>query len=259
MSIDFHAQKNRYTYASRQAHPDWASAIRAILDPAGLRVADVGCGGGIYSKAWADLGAAEITGVDFSEQMILAATEKNDGTPNISFRKGDALATGLPSASMDIVFERALIHHLSNYDACFKEAYRLLRPAGGYIVQDRSPDDVRLAGSPDHIRGYFFECFPRLLETEMGRRPTDHAVRAAMQSAGFEAPRASTLWETRRHYASFEELSSDLKGRVGRSILHNLTDTELQELVDFIGQRIPAGSPITEKDRWTIWYGRKPE
>ena len=258
MAINFHAEENRYTYASRDAHPDWASAIRSIVDPVGKQVADIGCGGGIYSAAWADLGASKVVGVDFSEQMVIAATEKNKARPLLSFQKGDALGTGLPASSVDIVFERALIHHLKDYDACFAEAHRLLRDGGSYIIQDRTPGDVQVPGTPDHLRGYFFERFPKLLDAELGRRPTDGAVRDALENAGFEEPLALTVWETRRQYASFDELAPDLLGRVGRSILHNLTDAELADLVDFIGQKIEAGKPIVEKDRWTIWCSKRP-
>ncbi|MGV4935283.1 class I SAM-dependent methyltransferase [Serratia nematodiphila] len=257
MTIDFHSEKNRYTYASREAHSDWASAITTLVDPAGKVVTDIGCGGGIYSAAWADLGAVEVIGVDFSEQMVIAATEKNQPRPNLSFRKGDALATGLTAGSSDIVFERALIHHLKDYDACFTEAHRVLRPGGTYIIQDRTPDDVQLPGAPDHLRGYFFERFPKLLDAEIGRRPSDSAVRDALKKSGFDAPQVVSVWETRRQYASFDELASDLLGRVGRSILHNLTDNELAELVDFIGQQIGTNAPIVEKDRWTIWSSKR--
>lgn len=257
MTIDFHAQQNRYTYANREAHADWTCAIRSIVDPAGMRVADIGCGGGIYSAAWADIGAAEVVGVDFSEQMIRAATEKNAGRANVSFRKGNAVSTGLPAESADVVFERALIHHLTDHDACFREANRLLPMGGHYIIQDRTPDDVQLAGSPEHIRGYFFECFPKLLDTELSRRPTDSAVERTLQAAGFGSLRKLTVWETRRHYREYGELSRDLIGRIGRSILHNLTDEELAQLVGFIGQKIAPNTSITERDRWTMWYARK--
>jgi len=49
----------------------------------------------------------------------------------------------------------------------------------------------------------------------------------------------------------------DLPGRVGRSILHHLTDTELVQPIDFIGQRIAPDTLITEKDRWAIWYSKR--
>ncbi|RLT28104.1 MAG: class I SAM-dependent methyltransferase [Chloroflexi bacterium] len=257
MNIDFHSPENRYTYASRAAHPDWAAAIRSVLDPVDIQVADVGCGGGIYSAAWLDIGAASVVGVDFSEEMVRAATERNGGPPNISFRQGDATATGLPSESRDIVFERALIHHLTDYTACFEEAHRLLRPGGHYVIQDRTPEDITIAGSPDHIRGYFFECFPKLLDTELGRRPTTPSVEHALRAAGFVPTQTTTVWETRTTYAGIEELSQDLLGRVGRSILHYLTDSELAELVAFIAQRLPAHEPIVERDRWTIWCADK--
>jgi ubiquinone/menaquinone biosynthesis C-methylase UbiE len=257
MKIDFHAPANRYSYAGREVQPDWAALIRPLVDPAAKRVADIGCGGGLYSAAWADLGAAEVTGVDFSAEMVRTATEKNRGRTNIVFKQGDALAIGLPSESVDIVFERALIHHLTDYDACFCEAARLLVRGGQVVVQDRTPEDVSLPGSPDHIRGYFFECFPRLLETEKARRPTTQAVEHALGRAGFGALQTVTVWETRKRYGDFRGFAADLRARVGRSILHALTDAELVELVDFIGQRLPKNEPLVEKDRWTIWSGTK--
>lgn len=256
MDIDFQARENRYSYATREAHEVWAAAMRAIVDPTGKRVADIGCGGGIYSAAWGDLGAAGVVGVDYSRQMVEAAAENIRGRPNVTFREGDALATGLPSASADVVFERALIHHLTVYEACFREAHRVLRPGGSLIVQDRTPDDVRLPGAPEHLRGYFFERFPKLLEAELGRRPTNEAVLRTMQQAGFALARSTTLWETRRRYEAFDDLAQDLRGRVGRSILYKLTDAELAQLVDFIGERLGDG-PITERDRWTIWSATK--
>lgn len=257
MTIDFHAPANRFSYAGREVQPDWAVLVRSLVDPAAKRVADIGCGGGLYSAAWADLGAAEVTGVDFSAEMVRTATEANRGRPNIVFKQGDALATGLPSESADIVFERALIHHLADYGACFREAARLLAGGGRAIIQDRTPEDVALPGSPGHIRGYFFECFPRLLETEKARRPTGQAVEQALGRSGFGALQTVTVWETRKRYDDFRGLAADLRGRVGRSILHALTDGELAGLVDFIGQRLPANAPVVEKDRWTIWSGTK--
>lgn len=257
MNIDFHAAANRFSYAGRKAQPDWDAVVRSLVDPAAKRVADIGCGGGIYSAAWADLGAAEVTGVDFSAEMVRTAIEKNRGRANIVFKQGDALATGLPSGSADIVFERALIHHLADYDACFREAARVLVGGGLAIVQDRTPEDVALPGSPEHIRGYFFECFPRLLETERARRPTGQAVEHALRGAGFGALQTVTVWETRKRYDDFRGFATELQGRVGRSILHALSDGELVEFVDFIGRRLPANAPIVEKDRWTIWSGTK--
>jgi hypothetical protein len=55
-----------------------------------------------------------------------------------------------------------------------------------------------------------------------------------------------------------EQLAEDLRNRTGRSILHELNDQELEELVDFIAKQVGSNAPITEKDRWTIWIAKKP-
>ncbi|HZH21846.1 MAG TPA: class I SAM-dependent methyltransferase [Geodermatophilus sp.] len=78
--IDVHAPANRGTYGGRDADASWRDAVRAGLDPAGLDVADVGCGGGVYSRAWSELGAASVVGVDSSAVMLSAAEEETGGT-----------------------------------------------------------------------------------------------------------------------------------------------------------------------------------
>ncbi|MGE4080518.1 MAG: class I SAM-dependent methyltransferase [Reyranella sp.] len=253
MSIDLHAQSNRLANNGRHATPGWGDAMREIVDPVGKRVADVGCGGGIYSLGWHELGAISVVGVDFSEQMVAAAREQSAGLSDISFHRGEATATGLPAHSADIVFERALIHHLPSYDACFAEARRVLVPGGTLIVQDRTPEDVALPGTSEHLRGYFFECFPRLLTVEKARRPSDAAVRGALGAAGFRVIESRSLWEVRKTYASRDLLREDLAARTGRSILHDLDDRELETLIAYVEARLPANGPIVERDRWTAW------
>ncbi|MBI2738423.1 MAG: class I SAM-dependent methyltransferase [Rhodospirillales bacterium] len=253
MAIDFHSRANRNTYASRRADTGWKDAMRRIVDPSDKRVADIGCGGGIYSRAWRELGARTVTGVDFSRAMVDAAREQSAGRADVSFQQGDAAATGLPAASADIVFQRALIHHLRDYGPCFGEARRVLAPGGTLVVQDRTLDDVRLPGSAEHLRGYFFECFPRLLAIETGRRPTDAAVRAALDAAGFVKVGTTVLWEVRKVHGGWQKLEQDLAKRTGRSILHDLDDKELAELIACIDKQLPAAGPVVEKDRWTVW------
>ena len=54
--------------------------------------------------------------------MVDAAREQAAGLSDISFQQGDATATGLPPASADIVFQRALIHHLKDYTAVLRRS-----------------------------------------------------------------------------------------------------------------------------------------
>jgi ubiquinone/menaquinone biosynthesis C-methylase UbiE len=257
MAMDFHSGANRLSYTQRESGEDWAQAVRSIVDPRGARVVDVGCGGGSYSTAWLDLGASSVVGVDFSAAMLSGAREHCGARDGLVFRQGDACATGLPDACADIVFERALVHHLDDLPAAFREARRLLAPGGALIVQDRTVEDATLPGTVENLRGYFFEKFPFLLEVESRRRPSAGSVEAAMLSAGFSGVRASKLREVRRRYRDVQEVRADLLGRTGRSILHELDDAQLASLANYIGGELAGAGPIVERDAWTLWTAER--
>jgi ubiquinone/menaquinone biosynthesis C-methylase UbiE len=258
MPIDFHDPRNAHTYDTRAADPTWVAAISAIVSPVGKRVLDIGCGGGVYSRAFAELGAAGVIGVDFSAAMLESARARCADLPQVTFQQGDALATGLPGASADLVYERALLHHLANLPACAAEAYRLLAPDGVYLAQDRTPEDIQLPATPEHLRAYFHERYPRLLEVELRRRPRSEDVLAALTSADFTQIETRHFGETRRVYATFDELADDLRHRVDRSILHELSDVELAGLIEYIRAHLPEHGPYPDVSRWTLWWGVKP-
>lgn len=118
---------------------------------------------------------------------------------------------------------------------------RLTPPRGaGDLEQPSRP------GTPNHPRGWFFERFPALLAA--ARRPTAEAVERALREAGFGVVRTSAPTETRREYADAHEAAADLRARTGRSILHELTDPELDDPAACIQARLPASTPIHESD-----------
>lgn len=258
VGIDFHSNKNRNTYTTRKADKSWMEVINDLVSIGDISNAlDIGCGGGIYSKALADMGIASVTGIDFSEAILEGARENCREYRNISFELGNAFETDLDGESFNLVLERALIHHIKDLETCFKEAYRMLKDKGFYIVQDRTPDDCLLEGSDNHIRGYFFELFPRLAEKESYRRYKSQFVIKTLKAAGFKDIREVNLWEVRKTYESKEQLLEDLGERTGRSILHELDDKELKSLIDYIDNSISTDHNIVEKDRWTVWNAVK--
>ncbi|MNO16808.1 putative methyltransferase YcgJ [compost metagenome] len=257
MPMDFHDSCNKQSYTSRTAGKRWSELVIEYAELRGKQVLDLGCGGGIYSKALAAVGAEHVTGMDFSREMLEGAAWNCRDIDNISFVQGNALDTRLGADTFDVLLERALIHHIAQLDLCFLEAWRVLKPGGRLIVQDRTPEDCALPGSVTHLRGYFFEKFPHLLEQENGRRHTSKQVNEALSAAGFEAVAELKFWETRAIYDDFAGLEADLLQRTGRSILHELADGELAELVSFMKERLGTVQPIEEKDRWTVWVAEK--
>ncbi|GAA5346250.1 methyltransferase domain-containing protein [Planifilum fimeticola] len=260
MTIDFFDPANRLSYASRSASSEWKTLMQSLVDLRGIDAVDIGCGGGIYSRAMAEMGA-RVTGVDFSGEMLSAA-RKQQTAQRIRWIQADAADTGLPDSSYDLVLLRAVIHHFSaeKTTEVLLESYRLLRPGGRIIIQDRALEDCRLPGGPGHLRGFLFERFPNLLEEEKRRRPDLHSLERALAETGFHGVKTRRFWETRKIFRDLGELERDFLGRIGRSILHRLSDDELRDLVGFITEglsRQGVTSSISDRDRWTLWTARK--
>lgn len=68
MSINFHDENNKYTYATRNAHISWAEMVKNITEIQNKQIIDIGCGGGIYTKELALMGANNVVGLDFSKK-----------------------------------------------------------------------------------------------------------------------------------------------------------------------------------------------
>ncbi|MBM0066525.1 class I SAM-dependent methyltransferase [Alkalicoccobacillus gibsonii] len=256
MENKFDQLENQFTYAERTAHQEWIELILSKVKLEGKRVADIGCGGGIYTRMLAEFGPHSVLGVDSSKRMLEAAQEKTmSDTIEYVYADGENLAP-LPDGSLDIVVERAVIHHLSELLPNMKEISRVLSQEDGVaIIQDRTPEDCLIEGTSTHIRGYLFECFPFLAETEKTRRFSDEAVQKAMMKAGFKRVERVELWETRSVYSTMNELAEDLQSRRGRTILHELSDEQLTNFVNYVSSKLPQDQEIIEKDRWSIWFG----
>ncbi|HDR3886464.1 TPA: class I SAM-dependent methyltransferase [Bacillus cereus] len=257
MSINFHDANNKYTYANRNAHISWQETINNIVDVQNKQVIDIGCGGGIYTKELALMGAKNVVGLDFSKEILQAAKENCNAFPNISFIHGDAHNIPYPNESFDLVISRAVIHHLQDVPTFIREASRILKKDGILILQDRTIEDCTIPGSPEHIRGYFFSVFPKLIEIESKRRPKTTTIQQELQKYSLQVFPIQAHWEVRKTHDSVEALLQDLSPRTGRSILYELTDNELSQLLHHIQTALQNVSPIIERDHWTIWSAKK--
>ena len=101
----------------------------------GLRLLDIGCGGGLLCEPMARLGFSA-TGVDASERNIaVAAAHANEGGLAIDYRAGaveDLLASG--EAGFDVVLNMEVIEHVADPGAFLRDCARLLNPGGLMIL-----------------------------------------------------------------------------------------------------------------------------
>lgn len=103
---------------------------RQLPTPQGLRVLDVGCGGGYLSEQLAELGC-EVTGVDASVPSLEAARRHaaSQGL-RIDYREGRAEALPFADASFDVVCCCDVLEHVDDVGAVIAEIARVLKPGG---------------------------------------------------------------------------------------------------------------------------------
>jgi SAM-dependent methyltransferase len=141
---------------------------------AGGRALDIGCGDGASSEALLALGAAYVLGIDVSETFIAKARAR-EVPGRLEFVNGDV---GAPvDGAFDVIFGRAILHHL-DYRAVLERLHeRNLRPGGSMIFMEPLGSNLlirafgavaRGAHTPDERSfdrrdlGWFRERFPRL-------------------------------------------------------------------------------------------------
>jgi 2-polyprenyl-6-hydroxyphenyl methylase/3-demethylubiquinone-9 3-methyltransferase len=101
----------------------------------GLRLLDIGCGGGLLCEPMRRLGF-EVTGVDASDRNIgVAAAHAADQGLAIDYRCGTA--EGLLASDetpFDVVLNMEVVEHVADPAAFLRDTSRLLRPGGMMVV-----------------------------------------------------------------------------------------------------------------------------
>ena len=155
---------------------------------AGLRLLDIGCGGGLVSEPMARLGAS-VTGIDASEANIKTAmTHASEAGLDIDYRAGTAealLESGVEP--FDIVLNLEVVEHVADPAQFLKDTAALVRAGGLTIVAtlNRTPKAFALA-----IVGaeYVMRWLPPGTH-EFSKFLTPAEVTAPLQVAGLETDR----------------------------------------------------------------------
>lgn len=113
----------------------------------GLRILDIGCGGGLLCEPLARLGATMV-GVDASEKNIrIASLHAEQSGLEIDYRATTAEAVAEAGETFDIVLSMEVIEHVDNVPLYVASCAKLVRPGGLMLTAtiNRTPRAYALA------------------------------------------------------------------------------------------------------------------
>lgn len=129
----FNPVRLKFIRETAERHFSLAPGLRTPLE--GLRLLDIGCGGGLVCEPMTRLGAS-VTGVDASEANIKTAlTHAQEQGLTIDYRAGTAeglIAAG--EAPFDIVLNLEVVEHVADPAQFLADCARLVKPGGLMIV-----------------------------------------------------------------------------------------------------------------------------
>ena len=100
----------------------------------GLRVLDIGCGGGILSESIACLGAS-VTGVEITEKNVrVAQIHAQWSGLDIDYRLGTAEDLVRAGEQFDVVLNMEVIEHVEHLPEFLADCGRLVRPGGVMFI-----------------------------------------------------------------------------------------------------------------------------
>jgi 2-polyprenyl-6-hydroxyphenyl methylase/3-demethylubiquinone-9 3-methyltransferase len=100
----------------------------------GLRLLDIGCGGGLLSEPMARLGFA-VTGADASEKNIgTAAAHAAEQGLTIDYRATTAEALSAAGERFDMILNMEVVEHVANVPLFMSSCAALLKPGGMMVV-----------------------------------------------------------------------------------------------------------------------------
>jgi SAM-dependent methyltransferase len=120
------------TYHAQVVAPN---ILRLVTPEKGLRLLDVGCGEGYFSRLFAAAGAS-VTAADISPELIELAREKDRGAKqHVSYHVASAEDMAFaPDRSFDVITAVLTLQNMEHFTTVCKEIARILTPQGRVVL-----------------------------------------------------------------------------------------------------------------------------
>lgn len=120
----------RLTYLRDTIAAEFGRDPRSPRPLAGLRVLDIGCGGGLLSEPVARMGAS-VVGADPSERNIgIASTHARETGVDVDYRAVTAEQLAEAGERFDVVLNMEVVEHVADVDFFLTTCAQMVRPGG---------------------------------------------------------------------------------------------------------------------------------
>ena len=137
----------RLDYINSQIAAEFGRDLKAPSPFAGLRLLDIGCGGGLLSEPMARLGA-EVVGADAAERNIpVARLHAEQSGLDIDYRHATAEALAEAGERFDVVLNMEVVEHVASPPDYLRAVHDLLKPGGMHVCStlNRNPKSYMMA------------------------------------------------------------------------------------------------------------------
>lgn len=193
---------------------------RCGVDPSGVPVLDVGCGGGLLAEEFARLGF-RVTGVDPSERSLATAREHAAGSGlAIDYHRAVGEELPFPDASFDVVYCCDVLEHVADLDRVVSEAARALRPGGLYLYDTINRTVLSRLVVIELLQEWPATSFlePNLHDWTMFIKPRE--LRERLNAHGLNGGEVRGMQPSGTPWALLRALRARKRGRISTSELH---------------------------------------
>ena len=137
----------RLGYITQQVAAEFGRDLTQPAPFAGLRILDIGCGGGLLSEPMARLGA-DVVGADAAERNIPVARLHAEKTGlSIDYRHSTAEGLAETDERFDVVLNMEVVEHVTDPQAFLTTCRALLKPGGLMVCStlNRNPKSFLMA------------------------------------------------------------------------------------------------------------------